>query len=272
MAKSRKGWLTNLLDGLFGDLFSSAIVHKHSRVTINYGTGPSVQGAGGVETELRPVAPFDRVRSSLMADVVVRVGHSVRVQVEAQTNLLEHIVTEVRDGELVLEMQTGSYTSVRPMRVEVDLPNLTALHLSGHGDVDVAGVDTVYFRLHHSGMGDVEIQGTARTLDLDLSGHGNVRIDGVSADDLTLRHTGMGDVRIAGATEKMALNGSGHGNLDLVDLVARDVEMTHSGMGDLDLHANGNVLGFASGHGDITVRGRASWRVRHTGMGDVSFR
>jgi hypothetical protein len=267
--------ISSFVDNMFGDDTTTPHGTRHSYKKVSMSVGGhrhAVRGEGPVVGEARSVAPFDRLRSSLMTDVDIRVGPSLHVEVRAQKNLLKYVETTVKDGELVLSMRSGSFTSMTSIMVVVTMPNLAALHLTGHGDAVVNGVRTVYFQAHHSGMGNLTIHGTAQTIDLDLSGHGNVVFLGIAADDLNLRHSGTGALRMSGTARRVKLDGSGHGRLSLGELVVENVELTHRGMGDLDLNANGTVTGSASGHGDIRVQGRASWRVRHTGMGNVSFR
>jgi len=93
-------------------------------------------------------------------------------------------------------MRRGSYQATERMYVETQVPRLSALHLTGHGNTTANRVDAVYFRVHHSGMGDLdlEVHGSAQSIDLDLSGHGQVTVRGLEGDGLDLRHSGMGDV------------------------------------------------------------------------------
>jgi hypothetical protein len=61
--------------------------------------------------------------------------------VKADDNLLDRVTTEVHSGDAVIANTPGSFTTKSPMRVEIDVPALDALTLSGSGNIVVTGVD-----------------------------------------------------------------------------------------------------------------------------------
>ena len=60
---------------------------------------------------------------------------------KADDNLLDRVTTEVQSGTLVIANTPGSFTTKSPMRVEVDVPALDALTLSGSGNIVVTGIE-----------------------------------------------------------------------------------------------------------------------------------
>jgi putative autotransporter adhesin-like protein len=67
-------------------------------------------------------------------------GAPQSVVVHADSNLIGHITTKVVAGTLVVA-DTGSFSTKTPMSVAVSVPSLTALNLSGSGQLSVTGVN-----------------------------------------------------------------------------------------------------------------------------------
>ena len=65
--------------------------------------------------------------------MTVRVGGKQSVVVHGDDNLLSRITTRVRAGSLVIGNTSGSFTTKAPMSVDVTVPSLDALALSGSG-------------------------------------------------------------------------------------------------------------------------------------------
>ena len=74
---------------------------------------------------------------------MIRVGEEQSVQVYGDDNLLDRVTTNVDATTLVIGNKPGSYTTSSPMRVEVSVPSLSELTLSGSGSgtVMVGGVE-----------------------------------------------------------------------------------------------------------------------------------
>jgi hypothetical protein len=62
------------------------------------------------------------------------------VLVKADDNLLNRVTTDVKSGALVIGNTPGSLTAKSPMSVEVNVPSLNALALTGSGNIMVSGI------------------------------------------------------------------------------------------------------------------------------------
>jgi len=151
-------------------------------------------------------------------NVTVHIGEKQAVVVEADDNLIDLVTTDVQSGTLVLGTY-GSLTTERPMTVDVTVPTLDAVVLSGSGVVTVEGVGT---------------------------------------ERLTVRVPGSGLLRISGADGRLDVSLAGSGDVQLQDLVARDVAATLSGSGRLQVHATGSLDASVSGTGVIVHGGNPS--------------
>ena len=176
-----------------------------------------VRGSGDSVSQSRSLPSFTAVELAGDSQITVRIGEQA-VVVEADDNLVDRVTTAVRGGTLVVDTP-GSFTATSPMRVEVTVPTLDAVVLSGTG---------------------------------------MVAVDGVAADGLTVRVPGDGVLEVSGSAERVEASLSGSGDVLVQDLVARDVIAMLSGDGRLQVHATRSLDASVSGTGAIFYRGSPS--------------
>jgi hypothetical protein len=175
--------------------------------------GTTKEGSGVDASESRQVDSFSRIALSAEADVVVSVGDPAGVTVRGDDNLLEEIQTSVDDGEL--EISQSDNVDLEPnagLTVEVTVPDLEALAVSGVGDVSVEGLEGDLFKLDVSGAGSVEAAGQVRRIEADLSGAASLRLDALIAQEVQIDLSGAGDIRVH-ATESLTASVSGAGHV-----------------------------------------------------------
>jgi Putative auto-transporter adhesin, head GIN domain len=185
-------------------------------VADNSRSSGKIEGSGKSATETRTVPPFTSVDLTGAANVSITTGTVQKVSVTADDNLLSYITTTVDGGTLKIGSKPGSYSSHVDTHVDVTVPSLDALTLSGSGNITVIGVD-------------------ATSLALMLKGAGNLSADG-TVDEL-------------GATV------SGAGNLELRELVAKRAVAEVSGTGRMAVHATESLDASVSGTGEIVYTG-----------------
>src|SRR5206468_9037998 len=112
------------------------------------------RGSGVEKTETRQVGDFRAVEVEGPADVAVTVGSAPSLTVTADDNLLEHVVTEVREGTLFVGMKPGSYSPRVGLKVVATATALDSAKVSGSGDLALSGLSGERFRIQISGSGD----------------------------------------------------------------------------------------------------------------------
>lgn len=196
--------------------------------------GSGERGSGDAETEVREVDSFDRIKIDGSTDVFVTVGEEQSVSVTTDDNLLEYIETRVRGRHTLLVTSRGSYRSRCGVRVDVTVPELTSVRISGSGDADIEGLN--------GGMFEIDISGS-------------------------------GDVIVEGRVDEVEINIEGSGDVDARDLIATDAYVRIAGSGDVDVYAAESFDGNVYGSGDIDFYGRPEHVSRHvSGSGDISRR
>ncbi len=171
--------------------------------------GSGVQGSGVAATQSRALAPFSSLDLSGSNNVTVAVGGRQSVVVHADSNLLRNVTTRVAAGTLVVGT-TGSFSARSPMRVEVSVPSLAAVTLSGSGQISVTGIHAPLLSVSLPGSGTLHASGTVTQLNVTLGGSGLAQLNNLAARDVHAVVAGSGLIRVtATATLKAAVSGSG---------------------------------------------------------------
>ncbi len=137
----------------------------------------------------------------------------------------------VRGNGNVVEQRSGPLG----LRVEVTLPNVTSLRISGAGNVIYQDIDQDEVSLDVSGAGNIEVTGKVNRLEADVSGagdiagyllsatHGRLRVSGAgnikatTTASVVARVSGVGKIRIRGNPPQRDTDVSGIGKIKFVD-------------------------------------------------------
>jgi hypothetical protein len=196
------------------------------------GCGAQKEGSGVEAAETREVATFSRIELSGEAGVVITVGEAQQVTVRGDDNLLEDVETEVDDG--TLEISQPGNVDLQPragLTVEVTVPDLEAVEVSGAGNVSIAGLRGGLFRIDVSGAGNVEASGQIDRVEAEVSGVGHLRLGTLVAREATVSVSGAGDVEVH-ATDSLSASVSGAGDIVYTG-GPENVETDVSGAGEI---------------------------------------
>lgn len=202
------------------------------------GWGTGISGNGEVVEESRDVDGFSGVEVSTGIDVYLTQGNVFEVVVEADENLQDVILTELKGDKLVVRTDHVNIRSAKAKKVHVTLPELTELRISSAGDcVGQTTFQCEDLRISISSAGDLTLEVEADRIDLDISS--------------------SGDARLSGSAEVFDASLSSAGDLHAFDLVAYKVDVTVSSAGDARVHATEEIDMSASSAGSIYYRGDA---------------
>ena len=172
----------------------------------------STEGSGVTATQTRQVPAFNSVELAGANNVVVRVGEKQSVVVKADDNLLNRVTTRVKSGALVIGNTPGSLSAKSPMRVEVNVPSLRAVALTGAGNILVGGIKTKSLTVTLSGAGNLFGSGTASSLDIRVTGVGNARFTQLDASKVHAVMSGSGTIFVT-ATKSLDASVPGSGTI-----------------------------------------------------------
>ncbi len=218
--------------------------------------GKRVSGNGDMVTIERSTGDYDAVAVSGWFDVDLVNGNEGNLTLKGESNLLEHIITEVKNGKLVIKVEKGY--NLKPsswkegIRISVPVESINAVSLSGSGDiVGKKTIETNHFEASMSGSGDI-------TLDLEAS-------------SINTSMSGSGDITLKGSTTNFDATISGSGDIKAYELEADNVEATVSGSADIRVTANQRLKARVSGSGDISYKGNPEKiDTKTSGSGDIT--
>ena len=165
--------------------------------------------SGAAVTQTRTVAGFTSLDLAGSNNVTIIVGRPQSVVVHADSNLINHVTTQVVSGTLVIG-DTGRFTARGPMSVDVSVPSLTALSLSGSGQVSATGISAPRLTVTISGSGLLSAAGTATRLDVTINGDGKAQLSQLAARDVQAVVSGSGLIQVTATTSlDAAVPGSG---------------------------------------------------------------
>jgi len=191
----------------------------------------AIHGSGVSKTESRAVGSFSKIDLSGSPDVEVAVGPATSVSVTTDDNILPIVETTVGGDTLSIDSK-GSYNTSLGVKVNITVPTLDGVSVSGSG---------------------------------------NIRVTGLKADDMDAGITGSGDVTLGGVVNRLSAKITGSGTLRAGDLVAKHVRVTVTGSGDATVHATEELDASVTGSGDVRYSGNPPHVGKNvTGSGNIS--
>lgn len=218
--------------------------------------GKGIKGNGNMTTITRSVGDYDQVNVGGFFDVRLVAGDEGTLTVEGESNLLEYLVTEVKNGALKIRVEKGkTLKPSRNMMIKVTVPfkDLDGVSLAGSGDVwneDTIKADS--FDTAVAGSGDLKLMVEANTIEASVAGSGDLTLEG-NAKSLEASVAGSGDVH----AKKMKVD---------------NVDARVAGSGDIEVYCSKSLKARVSGSGDIDCYGNPDKQdTKVSGSGDISI-
>jgi len=206
----------------------------------------------------RHLSGFHAIDVAGSFDVYITQGSTESVKVEAPSNMMGRIITEVNNGVLRIYNKHDTFNwgdmwgHHKKIVVYVVAKNLNSINLSGSGDA--------FFK---DGI-------RAGNLKLSISGSGDMT-GSVDAKNLECSITGSGDMKLSGRAESSGVTLVGSGDFTARSLQTVNCAVRVSGSGDAQVNASERVDATVSGSGDVRYTGGAKLiNSRKTGSGDIS--
>jgi hypothetical protein len=152
-----------------------------------------IKGNGNVVKQTRELSSFTALEVGGAFHIVLKQGDKESVVVEADENLIEFIVTEVRGKSLVIKTSEEIHDS-KVLNIYLTFKTLDEMEVSGA--CKLSSEDKLSFselELECSGASDIILKMTATDLNLDLSGASQINLFG-SANTVNLDLSGASDL------------------------------------------------------------------------------
>ena len=210
----------------------------------------TIRGNGIAATEGRITAGFNQVKSEGAFDVHITNGDEFEVILNAESNILPYIETDVNNNKLRIHIRGIHVVNNRlPMEVYITTPYLNGVIQSGSGVIT-----TDYFN--------------ADNFDVVISGSGNIEtaIDAINVDALI---SGSGNLLLSGNASNANFLVSGSGEIDAYEFDLRDCDTKISGSGNVWVKVQRFLIASISGSGNIYYYGTPEVEIHISGSGKV---
>ena len=212
-----------------------------------------IKGDGNIITTTRNTGDYDGLKAAGPMDFKLVQGTEGKITIEGDTNLMEYIITEVKDGKLVVRSKKN--VNLKPTKtivVTVPYQSISSVSLAGSGDVENSGtIKADDFKVALAGSGDIDLK--------------------VDADSLESSIAGSGDIQLSGSTGSLETKIAGSGDFDGSSLDSKNVDVKIAGSGDVNVVCNGTLNVRISGSGDVKYSGNPTSKdTKVSGSGSIS--
>jgi hypothetical protein len=208
-----------------------------------------VEGDGNVVKESRAVEGFTALQAGSAFEVFLLQGEEESLTIEADQNLMQYIVTEVKNGQLRL-YSTENIRKAEKLNVYISFRSLEAISVSGA--VDLQGVPGMHF-------GELLLEG---------SGASRMLLD-MEASSLRANVSGASTLELSGQAGKAVFEISGASRLNAGDLLVSDCRLEASGASHAGIHVADKLLAEVSGASSVKYRGSPAVAKDVSGAGSL---
>lgn len=211
-----------------------------------------VTGDGPLVTQQRSISNFSGIDLRCSSNISFVQSNDYKVEVSAQQNIQEVLITEVVNHMLVIRYKNNvRVRSHDPVTLLISGPEFNSLRISGSGNIVCGG---------HL---------TSPNMDLDISGSGGITIPDINTSKVDANISGSGNISMMGEATDEELKISGSGNIDLLNLICQRATITISGSGDTRVNASQNLDIHISGSGSVYYKGTPVINTHTSGSGKV---
>ena len=190
---------------------------------------PEIQGSENIISEVREVGAFESIHISSVINATIVTG-AQDLSISANDNIIDLVITEVRDQILYIDLEEGNY-----------------------GEISITAHITTpeFYELTTVGINSIQVN----------------QFDGL--DQVELNIEGVGNIEISGSANEVLVNSSGASNLEGFDFTVTNCEINLTGIGNVQITATEELSGALSGVGNILYKGTPKIDVDVTGVGNV---
>lgn len=198
----------------------------------------AITGNRQVITQDRPVTSFHALKVSGGIDAELSQGNELKLQVEADENMISSIRTEVQNGVLNIYRE-GKTGNTKTMKIHLTFQQLDAITASG--GCDIISRQKLSFA----------------TLKMDISGGCDISLD-CNTSNLVCIQSGGCDVILSGKAENANFKVTGGSDVKASEFYLKNCTIDASGGSDVKVNVTGDLKMEASGASDITYYGNPS--------------
>lgn len=219
--------------------------------------GDAVEGNGKVIEASRSVGEFSKISVSEGINAFIVMGEEENIKIEADENLEELIVVEVKGDWLKVHLK-NQVKSYKKLDVYITADDLEAIKSSSSADVMVeSDIEAESFSAKASSAGSLSMQAlNVNELDGSASSSGKIYINDLTTKKADLDASSAGNIKVNGGTiEIFEGKASSSGDLSMSVVQAQKCFAKASSGGDIWITVNETLEGKASSGGSIKYSG-----------------
>ncbi len=196
-------------------------------------------GSGNIINEKRTVGSFSGIDVSNAIDVEVKIGAVTVVEVEADDNVIEHIVTSVSGGVLKIRIENLHSINNAHLKVYITTPVLKSIDAGASADVKVMDVINGDGKLSFSASSSADIEAE------------------VDAPEVYAEASSSGSITLSGRTKNYKAEVSSSGDIKSARLLSENTNVSANSSGSAEVYASVSLNAEASSSGSIDYHGAA---------------
>lgn len=162
------------------------------------------------------VEPFSGISLNIGADVYLSQGETHSVRIEAEEDVKNKIIAEVKDEVLIIKCDKSLHSS-KDINIYITMKELKIIEINGSGDIKCQ--------------------------------------DSFSSDDIAIEINGSGDITLSGRAENQAIEINGSGDVKSFDMLSTNCAIDIQGSGDCKVNVENALAVSISGSGDVIYKG-----------------
>lgn len=226
--------MTTLIKIIVATILSLTLFSCNFDINLNSG----VRGNGNVQIEERTIdAPFSSIKATEGLDVYLTQSDNESISVEADENLQELILTEVKDGVLKIhtKQNIGRSTS---KKVTVTFKDISSIISTSGSDVYSTNIiNTEELQLKTTSGSDMTLE--------------------VNTTVLNCKSTSGSDLRLSGKTERLIAEATSGSDIKAENLIAESSQVKATSGADITINTSKELTAKATSGGDIKYYGNS---------------
>jgi hypothetical protein len=207
-----------------------------------------------IKKENRSVGDFSSIVFAISGDLYLSQGDKNEVIIEADSDILEKITTEVQGNALIIEFEKWYNQNNRgKITVYITMKSIEKITLTGSGNI----------------LNKTKINAT--DLGLVLTGSGSINMNDLTTQNVKSVISGSGEIKIKGNSKGKSLDAviTGSGTIDASLLSFAIADLTITGSGSINADVFEKLEAFITGSGKIKYTGKPLIDANITGSGKI---
>ena len=237
-------------------------------------TFAQVKGSGKVEKDdSRNIGDFTKIHVATGIDGFVKIGNENKVVLEADDNILKHIKTEVKDGELKVSLDKYAKKATT-LKAYITVKKIEGLKATSGADLVVEGIITGDKLVAKVSSGaDMIFSADVNVFDGNASSGADMEIGKLIAKKANIKTSSGSDIEIDnGEVEDLNANSSSSGDIEAYGLTVQHCNAKVSSGSDINIHVVQSLNANASSGGEVSYKGDPQVEKRKSSGGSISRR